>query len=154
MNAHVHPALAAALNPFAQFARMPQELHMTQTTTEQLVDQLIAAKADEARATKNRVSIEEQLIERLGAKTEGATTTDLANGMKVTITGKQSYKADMPLLLQLAGNLPENLRPLKTEIKLDETGAKYLRNNEPEVWAMLAPAITVKPAKTAVEIRA
>ena len=60
----------------------------------------------------------------------------------------------MPLLLQLAGALPENLRPLKVETKLDETGAKYLRANEPEIWAMLAPAITVAPAKTSVAIKA
>lgn len=150
MNAHVHPTLAAAINPFT---RLHQEIRMTENTTEQLVDQLIAAKADEARATKNRVVIEEKLIARLGNKSEGATTTELANGMKVTITGKQTYKADMDLLMSLANNLPPNLRPIKVETKLDETGAKYLRANEPEVWAMLAPAITVKPAKTAVEIK-
>jgi hypothetical protein len=50
-------------------------------------------------------------------------------------------------------NLPPNLRPIKVEPKLDETGAKYLRNNEPEVWAMLAPAITIQPAKTSVTIK-
>lgn len=123
-------------------------------TPEQLAQDYIAAKAAEAKANKERVAIEEQLIEMLGAKEEGATTTELANGLKVTITGKMTYKADMPMLMQLAGALPENLRPLKTEIKLDDTGAKYLRANEPEVWAMLAPAITVAPAKTSVAIKA
>lgn len=123
-------------------------------TPAQLAEQLIAAKAAEAQANKERVRIEEQLIEMLGANEEGATTTELPNGLKVTITGKMTYKADMPLLMQIAGTLPERLRPLKTETKLDETGAKYLRNNEPEVWAMLAPAITVAPAKTSVTIKA
>lgn len=125
-----------------------------QPTVEQLAQDYIAAKAAEAAANKARVAIEEQLIAALGAKEEGASTTELANGLKVTITGKLSYKADMPLLLQLAGALPENLRPLKVETKLDETGAKYLKNNEPEIWAMLAPAITVAPAKTSVAIKA
>lgn len=121
---------------------------------EQLAQELIAAKAIEAKANKDRVAIEEQLIAALGSKPEGAETHELATGLKVTITGKQTYKADLPLLMQLAGNLPENLRPLKTETKLDETGAKYLRTNEPEIWAMLAPAITVAPAKTSVSIKA
>ena len=125
-----------------------------QPTVEQLAQDYIAAKAAEAAANKARVAIEEQLIAALGAKEEGASTTELANGLKVTITGKLSYKADMPLLLQLAGALPENLRPLKVETKLDETGAKYLKNNEPEIWSMLAPAITVAPAKTSVAIKA
>lgn len=123
-------------------------------TPEQLAQDFIAAKAAEAKANKERVAIEEQLIAALGVKPEGAETHELANGLKVTITGKMTYKADMPVLLQLAGGLPENMRPIKMEPKLDETGAKYLRNNEPEVWAMLAPAITVAPAKTSVAIKA
>lgn len=124
------------------------------TTPEQLAQDYIAAKAAEAKANKERVAIEEQLIALLGAKEEGSSTHELANGLKVTLTGKMSYKADMALLMSLAGALPENMRPIKMEPKLDETGAKYLRNNEPEVWSMLAPAITVSPAKTSVTIKA
>lgn len=121
---------------------------------EQLAQDLIAAKAAEAKANKARVAIEEQLIEVLGSKPEGAETHELGNGLKVTITGKLTYKADMEQLMQICGALPANMRPLKVETKLDETGAKYLKNNEPEVWAMLAKAITVAPAKTAVSIKA
>lgn len=123
-------------------------------TIEQLAQDYISAKAAESTANKARIAIEEQLIAALGAKEEGATTTELTNGLKVTITGKLTYKADMPMLMQIAGALPENLRPIKTEVKLDETGAKYLKNNEPEIWAMLAPAITIAPAKTSVAIKA
>lgn len=125
-----------------------------QPTVEQLAQDYIAAKAAEAAANKQRVAIEEQLIAVLGAKDEGAQTHELSNGLKVTITGKLTYKADMAVLLQLAKALPESLRPIKSEPKLDETGAKYLRANEPEIWAMIAPAITVAPAKTSVAIKA
>ncbi len=123
-------------------------------TVEQLSVEFIDAKAAEAKAAKDRLAIEQQIIVLLGVKTEGAKTHELTNGLKVTITGKQTYKADMPLLIRLASALPEDMRPLKTEVNLDETGAKYLRTNKPEVWAMLAPAITVAPAKTAVSIKA
>lgn len=122
-------------------------------TIEQLVEQLATAKAAESTANKQRVALEERIIERLGHKPEGSTTHELANGFKVTVTGKMSYKADMDMLMQLSGQLPPNMRPIKTEPKLDETGARYLRNNEPEVWAMLAPAFTIKPAKTSIEIK-
>lgn len=125
----------------------------TQLTIEELVTKLAAAKAAEVLASKDRIKLEEQIVERLGAKPEGATTHELTNGFKVTVTGKMTYKADMEMLMQLASALPPNMRPIKVEPKLDETGAKYLRNNEPEVWAMLAPAITIKPAKTSIEIK-
>lgn len=126
----------------------------TKITPEQLAEMLITAKKVEADANKARVEIEQKLIETLGSKEEGSQTHELNNGLKVTVTGKLTYKADMELLMQLAGALPANLRPVKVETKLDETGAKYLKNNEPEIWSMLAPAITIAPAKTSVAIKA
>ncbi len=125
----------------------------TEVSIEKLVENLVAAKAEENIANKRRIKLEEQLVERLGKREEGSQTHELANGVKVTITGKMTYSADMSLLVQLAAALPENMRPIKVEPKLDETGAKYLRNNEPEAWAKLAPAITIKPAKTAVTVK-
>jgi hypothetical protein len=112
----------------------------------------LAAKAAETQASALRQSIEAQIINVLGAKEEGSQTHDV-EGFKVTITGKLSYKADVPQLLALCHQLPENLRPIKTEPKLDETGAKYLRANEPATWALIAPAITITPAKTALSIK-
>ncbi|ANN66448.1 hypothetical protein [Bordetella bronchialis] len=121
-------------------------------TTAELARAWLTAKAEEAKAAANRQSIEAQIINVLGAKQEGSQTHDV-EGFKVTITGKLSYKADVPQLIALCDKVPENLRPLKTETKLDETGAKYLRANEPGTWALIAPAITVTPAKTALSIK-
>lgn len=123
-------------------------------TLDELAAAWISAKAEEAAANKRRVEIEEEILSLIECKEEGATTVALGNGMKLTATGKLSYSADMGLLVQLAAALPADLRPIKTEPKLDETGAKYLRNNEPEVWNMIAPAITIKPAKTSITIKA
>lgn len=119
-----------------------------------LVNELIQAKKTEAEANARRVSIEQEIVKITGQKDEGSQTHDLENGMKLTVTGKLSYSADMVLLTQLCQALPADMRPLKVETKLDDTGCKYLRNNEPETWAMIAPAITVKPAKTSITIKA
>lgn len=127
---------------------------MQQSTINELANMLIKAKALEAQANKERIAIEQRLIEALGKKEEGSQTHELECGLKVTITGKMTYSADMPLLVQLCAALPEQLRPIKTKTELDSTGAKFLRNNEPEAWAILAPAITMKPAKPSVEIKA
>ncbi|CAB4131938.1 hypothetical protein UFOVP137_42 [uncultured Caudovirales phage] len=126
----------------------------TETTLEQLVDELIGAKAAEGAANKRRVAIEEQIIKLVGAKEEGATTTELDNGFKITITGKVSYSADMEKLQEICAKMPEEMRPIKTKIELDATGCKYLRANEPVIWAKLSRAITIKPAKTSVEVKA
>jgi len=123
-------------------------------TPEQIVDELVKAKHAEAQANRARVALEEQLINLLGKRQEGSQTHDLANGLKVTITGKLSYKADMEKLQAICATLPLEMCPIKTEIKLDETGAKFLRANEPAIWAQLSPAITIKDAKTSVEVKA
>jgi hypothetical protein len=65
-------------------------------TPEQLVEQLVAAKKAEAEANKQRVQIEEQIIALFGNREEGAETHELGNGLKVTITGKLTYKARRP----------------------------------------------------------
>jgi hypothetical protein len=126
----------------------------TTVTIEELVDQFIGAKAAETAATKQRIAIEEQMIALLGKREEGSETHELSNGFKITITGKQTYSADIDALLEICAKLPEDMRPIKTKTELDSTGAKYLRANEPAIWAKLAKAITIKPAKTSVEVKA
>lgn len=126
----------------------------TTVTIDQLVDDFIAAKAAENAANKRRVAIEEQMIALLGKREEGAETHELASGMKITITGKLTYTADMEKLQEICAKLPQEMRPIKTKVELDTTGAKYLRANEPAIWAKLAKAITVKTAKTGVEVKA
>jgi hypothetical protein len=127
---------------------------MTTLTLDQLAAELINAKALENKAKETRIMIEEKIIEMVGIKEEGSSTTKLESGLKVTVTGKITYSADMELLAQLCQALPANMHPIKTKVELDTTGAKFIRNNEPEIWKMLAAAITIKPAKPSVEIKA
>lgn len=111
----------------------------------------LQAKQDEQAANRRRLEIEAHIIASLGCP-EDASRTHTLNGFKVTTTGKLTYKADLAQLALLAMALPESLRPIKTESRLDEVGAKWLRNNEPQYWSVLAPAIEVKPAKVAIKI--
>lgn len=121
-------------------------------TLDDLVVLWVDAKRDEDAANHRRLAIEQQICALQPAKEEGSSTHECAGGVKLTLTGKLTYKADVPKLVELAAKLPENLRPLKTEVKLDETGAKYLRTKEPQLWALIAPAIEVKPAKVGVKV--
>lgn len=120
----------------------------------ELAAKLIEAKKAEAEANAKRVAIEQEIIKIFGVKEEGSETHDLENGLKITITGKVSYSTDIDELIKLAKKLPESLRPIKVETKADETGLKYLRREEPDAWKLIAPAVTIKPAKPSVTIKA
>jgi primosomal replication protein N len=122
-----------------------------------LVDRLIAAKAAEAEATKNRVAIEQEIIAILGAKEEGAETHDLSNGVKVVIAGKLTYSVapdDMPAFIAKCEKLDAAIAPVKTVTMIDETKAKKIRATDPKAWRCIGGMITTKAAKTAVSIKA
>lgn len=122
-------------------------------SAEELARLWTGAKATERAAQAERVEIEEALISKLGGAKEEGSATHEVGPFKVTVTGKLSYKADVPMLLALCDRVPEHLRPLKTETKLDEAGAKYLRANEPELWRLISNAISISPAKTGLTVK-
>ena len=123
-------------------------------TSDDLVHQFVDAKHAEEGATKIRLGLEQRILALCPAQEEGATTTTLANGLKLTVTGKLNYKcADAKAMAEALAGWPANLIPVKTEIKLDETGAKWLRANDPKAWAAVAQFVTVAPAKTAVSVK-
>lgn len=118
----------------------------------QAVETYIGAKRAEDTAKARRIEAEDRILALLPLKEEGSQTVGVG-GYKVTLTGKLSYKCDDPKALAefCAGkSWPGDWIPVKTETKLDETGAKWLRANEPDLWAQLAQFVTVKPAKTRV----
>jgi hypothetical protein len=115
----------------------------------------VAAKRAEEAATAERVAAEQRILALHPAKEEGAETFE-AGGYKVTLTGKLSYTCDdLAALVEAcaAAGVPPNLVPTKTVLQLDATGAKWLRAKEPDLWArVVAPHVTIKPAKTAVKV--
>jgi hypothetical protein len=118
------------------------------------VENYIAAKRDEDAAKARRLEAEDRILALLPPKEEGSQTVGVG-GYKVTLTGKLSYKCDDPRVLAefcASHGWSPSMVPVKTEIKLDETGAKYLRHNEPEAWRSIAQFITVQPAKTAIKV--
>lgn len=110
------------------------------------------AKEREDTARADRIKIEEQLLKAHPAKEEGSETFKTPQGVKITLTGKISYKADVDKLIALAGGWPEDIRPIKTRVEADETRLKAIRQHRPDLWAAIAGAVTTKPAKTGVSI--
>lgn len=131
-------------------------MNMTTETTalDDLVHQYVNAKAREDSAKKHRLLLEEEILALAPALEEGSKTIALDNGFKLTTTGKLSYKCDdVQGLLAACAQWPANLVPVKTVVALDDTGAKWLRKNEPEAWVTVANFVTVTPAKTAITVK-
>ena len=120
-------------------------------TLEQLSADWLQTKKAEATANKLRVAIEDQIVALTGKKDEGSQTVE-ATGFKVTVTGKVSRKMDWDKWETIKAQIAPNLHPVKFKPELDEKGVKYLQANEPEIYALLP--IEVKPAKTAIEVKA
>ena len=118
----------------------------------EIAEELFAAKQAEREANEKRIALEEELIAILGQKEEGAQTHQVGD-YKITITGKLNRKIDWDMFdSAIAARIPESMHPVKLKRELDETGVKYLANNEPQLYKVLATALTIKPAKTAVTI--
>ena len=113
--------------------------------------ELAKAKELEASAREKRVQIEQELIEAIGAKEEGATTQS-GNFFKVTTTGKLTRKLDVKAFNQIAGQLGEHA-PVKTTVALDVRKLKTLAVDEPALYQLMCQTcIETKPAKTSVAV--
>jgi hypothetical protein len=122
------------------------------TRLAELTNEWMAARADERLANIRRITIEEQILKLVEHREEGSLTTDAGNGIKITTTGKISYKADPIKLDELTDGWPEEMKPVHFSLKVDETRLKKIRAENPALWKTLARAVEVKPAKTGVSI--
>lgn len=111
------------------------------------------AKQREDAARAERIKIEEDLLAVHPAKEEGSETFETPQGVKITLTGKITYKADVDKLIALSANWPADIRPVRNKVEADETRLKAIRQHRPDLWAAIAPAIETKPAKTGVSIK-
>jgi len=124
-------------------------------TAAEMVADWITAKRDESAANARRVAIEDEIIAALGEPEEGSATHELPNGSKLTITSKISRTVDAQVWRQVMDRVPETLRPIMFEesVRLDTKGLRWLKENQPAVYAVVAMAITAKKAKSAITVK-
>lgn len=118
---------------------------------EQLSKAWLEAKADEDASKARRVKIEEAIVSQLGKREEGSKTHGLGTH-KVTITGVINRTLDKEVWESIKDQIPEELRPVTYEPKLDVTGVKWLQKNDPDTYRLVAKALTIKPGKTNIKV--
>lgn len=90
----------------------------------------------------------------------GQKTKKVSDDLKVIVKRELIYKPDATAMREFcAENLDSNGNPIfpplkvKTSEELDEKGYKWYQKNLPQLFAKLAGFVTVKPAKTSVDVK-
>lgn len=131
---------------------MENVIPLTKLSLDDLAAALLEAKKVEAEARDMRIAIEQQIIETVGVKDEGAFTVK-SDRFKVTTTGKLTRKVDWKKYHAVCEvRIPEALRPVRIKEELDTKLIKHLESNEPELFAVMAECLTTSPAKPAVSV--
>jgi len=114
---------------------------------------LMRAKEDEEAARTARIAIENEIVQLVEPKEEGSVTT-AGSQFKASVTFGINRTIDRAVLDTLRDQVPAALffRAFDYRPAIDTAGLRYLRNNEPDVYAQLAQAITAKPAKPSVKV--
>jgi hypothetical protein len=121
-------------------------------TLDSLAQEWLEWKRREEHSRDQRVAVEEKILAQHPAKEEGSESFATPGGFKVRFVSKLKYKADLDMLRVLTSTWDSELVPIKTKVEVDESRLKAIRQNNPKVWSMLAPAITTEPAKTGVSV--
>jgi len=117
---------------------------------EELCAAWVAARQAEADANAKRIEIEQQILQLIPPREEGSMSTELPNGWKVRTSGKMIYSGDIDRLLELTRSWPE--KPVRSRLEIDTSMLRAIRSDRPDLWRSIAPAITVRPAKTGVSV--
>jgi hypothetical protein len=119
-----------------------------------LILELIVAKSLEEKARERRIEAEQAIIAELGEiKAEGQTVVKDGR-YKVTITGSMNRRIDQAVLELIRQTIPKALfdKGIRWKPEVNLTGLRYLQNNEPDTYSILAEAITTTPAKPSVRV--
>jgi hypothetical protein len=114
---------------------------------------LTLAKLQEQRATEARIEAERALVALLPTKDEGS-VTHAGESYKVAVTYGVNRTIDAAALSAIKDQVPPALfeQAITYKPALQLPGLRYLQSNEPEAYALLAQAITAKPAKPSVKL--
>ena len=122
-------------------------------TIDQLAAALEAAKIAESQATAARIDAENALLAQMPDKPEGDVRVT-GNAYRAIATFKVNRTLDVAALAAIRGQIPvalfEQAIEYKPAIKL--AGLRFLQNNEPQTYAVLAQALTAKPGKPSVRV--
>ncbi|CAN8141817.1 conserved hypothetical protein [uncultured Thiomicrorhabdus sp.] len=97
-------------------------------------------------------SIESELSDSFEVDLDKSKTLEV-EGYKVVVKRPAYYKLDLNVYDEIKKQIPPKMRAIKTKTELDKIGYKWLMTNEPEVFEVMAKAVTVTAGKPSIEIK-
>lgn len=130
---------------------------MEAKTLQELAVELHQSKKTEAAAKKVRIECEEKIAELVETGDNGSKTVAAGDDLKVTVKRALNYKGDVDAIRAL--DIPEELMPITlipaqaASYAFDEKAYEALKEANPQVFAVVAPSVEVKPAKVSVTVK-
>lgn len=121
---------------------------------EEAADLWLVWKTEEDWARSFRLKAEKALLKLIPLNMPEGTSTLKQGDYKITLTANLNRALDADAYHAIVDQIPVDLRPVRYKAELDLKGIRYLENNEPDTYALIAPCITTKPAKAAVKVEA
>ncbi len=122
------------------------------STIADLAADYAAAKDAENQWATRRKTIAEAIQKITGHDSEGQKTY-AADGWKITVKAPLIRTMDWKQWEHTKAKIPVALWPVEMKPSLDEKGVKWLQNNEPELYYLLAECLTVKPGNVQVTVQ-
>jgi len=124
------------------------------TRIDEIAQQWREAKAAEEAARQARLEAEKLLLECMGKLADEGKQHQDTTWFRVTVTTRINRKVDSEILEKIQDQIPLPIRAnvLRYKPELDLKEMRYLQNNEPALYAILAQAITATPAKPSISV--
>jgi hypothetical protein len=118
------------------------------------IQEYLAAKAAEQQANEARIAAEQRLLMLLDELPDEGSKSLVVDGYKITASQRISRKLDEKAYTLIKDEIPEGLSPVVVveTYKVEDKGCRWLKDNEPGLWALLSRAITEKPMKIGVKV--
>ena len=110
-------------------------------------------KDAEEKAKLERIQCESDMLPFLEQREEGATTTTLEDGTKITVKNSFGRSIHWDTWKRIQPRIPTELHPIKLVEMLDETRLKFLLQNEPDTYKIISQAITTTPRKPNITVK-
>lgn len=113
----------------------------------------VDAKRREEKAKEDRLQAEADICELFGVKPEGS-QTESTEFFKVTTTGNMTRSFDADMWDAIAKSIPKAIRDkvVRTKVEPSLTELRKVQESNPDVYAVISKALTVKPAKASVKV--
>lgn len=124
---------------------------LSETSLDELCENWVLLKDAENKAKDERLQVEAAICELVDVPTEGTNTTTTAL-FKCKTVGKLKRKLDVKAWAKIEKDVPEHLRPVRHKVEIDLKKLKAIESANPDVWRVVAQAITSEQGKTSINI--